>query len=614
MLAKAWFIIKYWIAWVLFFEVARLAFLILNITELKNAGVNTCLLSLWFGAKMDMSMAAYITLPVALMVLFSIFIKGLQKSIFYKTYTSVLIPVVLLLLFTDIGLFKAWGSRLDSTPLKYLSNPKEVWASISHLPIIAIAVGFMVLCLFIIVATNRLLTNATRILLVPHNKWLSFVIILLLIGLFIIPIRGGFQLAPLNQSSVYFSQNNFANMAALNAPWNFMHALSKRSDNRINPFEVDTKEKVNVIRELMLAKNNNPGSTIYITSTDKPNVIFIIWESFTAKAVGLEVNGKQITPEFNQLINEGVYFTDIYATGDRTDKGIVGVLSGYPSQPIQSIIKEPAKAAKLPMISKTLKEKGYHTSFFYGGELEFANMKAYLLQGRFDNFITINDFDTKDHNSKWGAHDGVVMERFKKDLGKLTQPFFSTWLTLSSHEPYETPTFPLLKGKDSQSQFLSSLHYTDSIVYHFIQYAKSQPWWKNTIIVILADHGHKLPLAVNKTEDFKIPLLFLGGALTAINRKINKTGSQTDLAATLLAQLKLPANDFSWSRNLLDSTIVPWAFFSFNNGFGYIQSEKKLVFDNVGKIPIYKIGKVNDQDIFYGKAFQQAAFQDYLDK
>ena len=614
MLAKAWLIIKYWFAWILFFEVARLAFLISNFNDLKNAGVGTSFLSLWYGLKMDMSMAAYISLPVALMVLFSIFIKALQKSFSYKIYTAVLIPVVLLILFSDIGLFKAWGSRLDATPLKYLSNPKEVWASISHLPLLAITVFFMVLCVLIIAASNRLLKNATTVLLLPHNNLLSFVGILLLTGLFIIPIRGGFQLAPLNQSSVYFSQNNFANMAALNAPWNFLHAVSKRSDNTKNPFVVDTKEKVEVIKNRMLSQNNNADSTVYITKKNNPNVIFIVWESFTAKAVGLEVNGKKITPGFNQLINEGVYFTDIYATGDRTDKGILGILSGYPSQPTQSIIKEPAKAAKLPMISKTLKKKGYETSFFYGGELEFANMKAYLLQGKFDHFVTINDFNKKDHNSKWGAHDGVVMNRFKEDLNKLTQPFFSTWLTLSSHEPYEIPSIPILKNKDAQSQFLSSLHYTDSIVYNFIQHAKSQPWWNNTIIVILADHGHKFPLAINKPEDFRIPLLFLGGAVTAKTGKIKKTGSQTDLATTLLAQLELPAHDFKWSRNLLDPTIVPWAFFSFNNGFGYLQPEKKLVFDNVGKIPIEKIGMVNEQDIFYGRAFQQAAFQDYLDK
>jgi phosphoglycerol transferase MdoB-like AlkP superfamily enzyme len=613
MFAKAGFIVKYWLCWILFFELSRLAFLLSNATEAKTAGVNTSLLSLWFGLKMDISMAAYITLPVAIMVLFAIFLKYFQQSPPYIIYTSFLIPILFLLIFADIGLFKAWGSRLDATPLKYLSNPKEVWASISHLPLFAIFISFIILSLLFIYAAKKLLNNATYVLRVPCKKMISFFFLLLVTALFIIPIRGGFQLAPLNQSSVYFSQNNFANMAALNAPWNFLHALSKRSDNTNNPFRVDTDERVAMTRS-KLFQNSNPHSTLQITSINNPNIIFIVWESFTAKVIGMGVNQKQVTPGFNKLINEGVYFTDIYATGDRTDKGIVGVLSGYPSQPTQSIIKEPVKAAKLPMISKTLKERGYHTSFIYGGELEFANMKAYLLQGKFDHFTTIDDFNKKDQNSKWGAHDGVVMNRFKEDIGKLAQPFFSTWLTLSSHEPYEIPTKPLLTTKDARSQFLSSLHYTDSIVYDFIQYAKAQPWWNNTIIVIVADHGHKLPVAASKTEDFRIPLLLLGGGLQLKKSRVNTTGSQTDIAATLLAQLKIPADEFTWSRNLLDTARTPWAFFSFNNGFGFIQTGKKLVFDNVGKIPIEKVGDITDKDILFGKVLQQAAYKDYLDR
>ena len=107
--------------------------------------------------------------------------------------------------------------------------------------------------------------------------------------------------------------------------------------------------------------------------------------------------------------------------------------------PNTTIIHSPGKAEKLPVLSRLFKEKGYYTPFFYGGEPEFANIKSYLLHSGFDPIIGKNDFAAKDMNSKWGAHDGVVMDRVFENLNNSTKPFFATWLTLSSHEPFETP-------------------------------------------------------------------------------------------------------------------------------------------------------------------------------
>src|SRR5690606_28715715 len=130
-----------------------------------------------------------------------------------------------------------------------------------------------------------------------------------------------------------------------------------------------------------------------------------------------------------------------------TDKGIVGILSGYPAQPISSIVKNPDKSRTLPHLATAFSREGYHTAFYYGGEMEFANIKSYLMQGAFRELVDVNAFRKADRNSKWGAHDGVVMERFKLALQTMPQPFFANWLTLSSHEPYETPVSRVIKGK-----------------------------------------------------------------------------------------------------------------------------------------------------------------------
>ncbi len=608
------FIIKYWLCWILLFELARFFFLLANTGQSKLLSISNIAGSLVWGLRMDMSMAAYVTLPVALIVLLSVFIRQLQYPLVYKIYSSVILFIVLLLLVVDINIFKAWGYRLDATPLKYLQNPAEAWASVSHLPIVWILFGFLMLFICLVLFVGKIIRKQVDKFAPVQFKIMGTLLLLITIALFIIPLRGGLQLAPLNQSSVYFSDNNFANQAALNAPWNFMHSITHKTDAKKNPFVYIEANEANSIKDSLFLVSRRNQTILQLAANTKPNIIFIVWESFTEKATHYKIDGKDITPKFNELKKEGIYFSNIYAAGDRTDKGIVGILSGYPSQPITSIVKTPVKASKLPMVSKTLATAGYHTSFYYGGELEFANMKAYLLGGNFKKFTSKYDFKKEDQNSKWGAHDGVVMKQLIEALAKESSPFFCTWLTLSSHEPFEVPVPAVFNGKDEASLFLNSLHYTDSVVYDFIQHCQQQPWWHNTLVVIVADHGHRQPATGKKIDDFKIPLLFLGGALSQKNIVKERIGSQVDIAATLLQQLNISSTDFVWSRNLLDSSSKQWAYFNFNNGFGFVQPGGYYIFDNVGKKTMEGSQNTSEQEMKKGKAIQQLSFQDYLDK
>ncbi|MBS1655121.1 MAG: LTA synthase family protein, partial [Bacteroidetes bacterium] len=352
-----------------------------------------------------------------------------------------------------------------------------------------------------------------------------------------------------------------------------------------------------------------------IIHSPAPNVIVIVWESFTKKATHIQINEQEVTPSFNRLKTEGIYFSNIYASGDRTNKGLPAVLSGYPALPDGSIIQVSSKSGKLSSLGNILKERGYDNRFYYGGEPEFANIKSYLLQSGYSHIISINDFSKKDRNSKWGAHDEVVMNRIVSDFSQLKQPFFTTWLTLSSHEPFETtepqPAFP---GTDIKTKFLNSLHYTDGVLGAFVDQCKQQPWWQNTIMIIVADHGHPLPETGHRVDDFKIPLLWLGGALDTTGLVIDKYASQLDIATTLAKQIGVQNNYFPFSKNIFDSTVLPWSFFTFNNGFGFVQPDKKLIFDNIGKQVIEKEGPVTNMDIEAGKALQQLTYQDYIDK
>ncbi|GAB3507145.1 hypothetical protein GCM10027442_12100 [Emticicia fontis] len=417
----------------------------------------------------------------------------------------------------------------------------------------------------------------------------------------------------MNQSTVYFSTNNFANISAVNPTWNFFSSLVNGSYDKVNPYTYLPKEELsNNIKELY--EGSNATNKVLKSDLKKPNILVIIWESFTKKATEFKINGLEVTPRFNALKKEGIYFSNMYASGDRTDKGIPAILSGYPAQPTASIITEPNKSSKLPVISKDFESNGYSTDFYYGGEVEFANIKSYLYSANFQKIISKQDFDSKYWNSKWGAHDDIVFKRFLNDHSTVNQPFFSTILTLSSHEPFEIPTENTFEGDDERSKFMNAMHYADQSLGDFIDSAKKQSWWPNTLVVIIADHGHRIPETGKKADDFKIPMLWLGGALAKQGLEMPKIASQIDISSTLLNQVGLNAYAYNWSKNIFDLKTKPWAFFSFNNGFGFIQPKQELVFDNVGKKMIQLNGSLNTRDIDKGKALMQRMFQDYLDK
>ncbi|HXA02217.1 MAG TPA: LTA synthase family protein, partial [Cytophagaceae bacterium] len=469
-----------------------------------------------YGPKLDISFTAYAAILPFVIISFSFFFNReiLIKRII-MAYSMALIVIIVFLSVTDLELYRWWGFRLDATIFKYVNTPAAMIASAEVAPL------FLLMPLFFFMISGMFVLYV--LLLYPDNKSFEKKSLLgstagclaglIITATLIIPIRGGFQLAPINESAVFYSTNPLLNNTAVNVPWNFIHSILEKNYETLNPYISGNKSKAEgIIKNLY----NEPGRSKQIIK-DTPNIVLIIWESFTAKVVK-ETGGKEnITPQFSQLINEGILFNNIYASGDRSDKGLVAILSGYPSQPTASIITNPAKASHLPAISTELKNKGYNTSFYYGGEPEFANIKSFLLKHNFDKLVTKSDFEEEYLNSKWGAHDEIVLDRLFEDLNHERRPFFSAIFTLSSHEPFDIPIPPVFPGNDRQILFLNSLYYTDQCIGKFIEKAKKTNWWNNTLFIIIADHGHPFPsktgVPMHVPDEFHIPMLWLGGAL-----------------------------------------------------------------------------------------------------
>lgn len=606
------FIILLFLGWVGLFEISRLAFLLYYFDKAKEISFGTAAESLLYGFRMDMSMAAYFMLVVCLMIIGSIFIKALRNKQIYKIYSYFLLLFVLIVVICDLEVYKQWGFRMDSSVIKFLKTPREAWGSVSHLPVALYLLILFSVYLGLCWCTNKLINYIGDFLKPTGNKFVSLVTVLFITTFLVFAVRGGMQLAPLSQSSVYYSTDNFANQSAINPVWNFVHGVMHKTSSTYNPYKYLAPERVKTVIDSLYSASGK--SQQIVNNKSRPNLIFVVWESFTSKALDTTLEGQEIVPRFKELIREGVYFDHIYASGDITAEGLPAIFSGYPAMPGFSVIEVPAKSSKLPGLPNLLKQNGYETQFYYGGEPEWANFKSYFLQAGFDKLTSLKNFDPEIENSRWGIHDGTVLKKITADFDKIKQPFFTGWLTLSSHENFDLPITPFFKGTSITEKFFSSLHYTDEVVYDFVQICKQQSWWDNTIIVIMADHGKPWPYNPKRANNFRIPMLWLGGALQKKDTVISKLGSQVDFAATISNQFGIKNTGFTFSKDLLDSATHPWGFFAFGDGFGFVQPKGRFTFDNVGKLMAESDGVIAEKDIEAGKAIQQWTFQNYLNR
>jgi len=619
MVARIRLLLLYLGYWLLFFTVTRFTFLGFHFGQASALGAATLAGTEWHGFRLDLSGAAYLSLIPFLLVAAST-AKPLTRwaARLLIGYTLIATTALSLLAAADLEVFRSWGRRIDASVVQYFTSPREIWASAGG------GSPWLLLAIFGALAGSfgRLAWRVFRPrfrALVPAGS-MSMLLLLFPAALLVLPARGGFQQIPINQSSAYFSSNPFANQAALNAGWNFFDTWLKRLDRRDNPYRIMPADSA---AHLVALKAGPPGAASPLRTglTQPVNVLLIVWEGLTARAVASLGGVAGATPEFDRWVSQGLLFRRFFAAGDRTEKGLAALLSAAPTVPNASILMVPAKAATLPTLPADLGSAGYATSFYYGGELDFANLRSYVLHGRFDRILGKADLPSGGAQSKWGAHDEVVADRVLADLHSTREPFFTTWLTLSSHEPFDVPGPVRVPGEDGESRFLNSLAYTDDVVGRFLRRAEAEPWWERTLVVIVADHSKKLErtdAAVpwkSAAAWYQVPMLWTGGAIGTRGASYDGLASQLDLAPTLLGLLGLPVDPgYRFGRRLFGDPFRPWVYYGFDDGFGLVTDSGSLVWEHLPDRITSSTGRVGPVELRLGKAMLQVTYQDYLDR
>lgn len=624
--------LKTYIIFVLLFMVQKPLFMLFthsSATQPIDAPFSTMLSVMGHGLTLDLSMAGYLTVIPALLLIASVWMREEIIRPILNFYFGIAAIFMSFCFVLNIGLYPFWNFPLDSTPLFYFfTSPADAFASTS---IWVDFLGFLgmaacaVLTWFAVRIYGRKKKRTysrysyaggygsySRSSKSGMHRGRTTLILLVFTGLLFLPIRGGITVSTANTGKVYFSQNSYVNHAAVNPMFSLMESLTHQSNFADQYRFMDDKEASKIFAEMVSQRDDNtyPLLRPEVANND-PDILIVIMEGFASDLLPSMGTQENVAIQLDSIAQQGILFTRFYANSFRTDRGLVSILSGYPAQPTTSIMRYPAKTAQLPSIARTLaKERHYTTSYYYGGDIDFANQRSYLVSQGYQNIVADSDFPLEEKLSKWGVPDHYVANRMMEDIKKQQGgSHLRIFQTSSSHEPFDVPY------KRLEDKRLNSFAYTDSVIGGMLREYSKLPRWKNTLVVLVPDHvgGYKEHLDNFDRSRYQIPLILTGGAI-AHPMKIKLIGSQQDIAATLLAQLHLKHDDFLFSKNMMSDATPKFAFFTVPDAFGMVTEDNSLIYDNKSHKTVYDKGSKLGFNKKRGQAYLQKLYDDISKK
>ena len=592
-------LLKFYALTVLIFVAAKVVFMLCNGGQLGDMPA-----VIWHGQSLDLSTALYFLIVPFLVTMVSIWVT--MPRWLLKPYYALLAVAFALAFVADTSLYPFWHFKLDASCLQYLETPTEAMASVTT--------GYLLVRLVVFLLSVALIYGVyVRVLRVSDSKvqqsssrftpWIELLVYIIMIPLIVIGIRGGLDESTTNIGQVYFSQNQFLNHSAVNPVFSFLASFEKTASNNTVYHFMDDQQCRQIIDELFTTASIDSDTLL---NTQKPNIIVVLLEG--CGGTFTEIGGRSdITPNLNRLAKEGVYFAQCYGNTWRTDRGTVCTWSGYPSFPTMSVMKIPAKSRTLPNIARTLNDSlGYSTYYLYGGDINFTNMRSYLIGGGFETLKSKKDYTAEEQaTSQWGVCDGITFESLYEMASTAREPFVIGYSTLSSHQPWDVPIHHF------DDEILNAFYYLDDCLGRFIEKFRKSERWKNTLLVLLPDHG--IPYEdIGETHPLKnhIPMIWIGGAVKEA-RRIEKMCNQTDLPATLLGQMGICHDDYTFSRDVLSKTYTkPCAIHTYDDGYLMYDTTSYVCYDFVGERVVNGEGNNQQQLMQWAKAILQAASND----
>jgi phosphoglycerol transferase MdoB-like AlkP superfamily enzyme len=583
----AFLLIKLLFFWVLLFDVQRILFSIHNWDKFADVSFGEWLLAFVYSIRLDLSTAALLSLPLVVLLITYHLIQSRWALLFFKIILVLEVILVVFIHSGEINAYPEWNHKLTSRVFTHLMNPDEVFRTADG----GMTIYFVLYSILELLAAYFLyrwlfkaleFKNKLRLILRLPIALLQIAIFgatLLVLG------RGGFQQIPINTDAAYYTTNYAANDLSVNSFYFFTKSFllySRSSDGAKFPV-IPEKEALNQLSDFVSYEREH---YVRILENERPNVVFIILESWTANAVGTITGKSGATPNFDHLSEEGLLFTQIYATGSTSEVGNSSIFSGYPALPEIFISMQADKHRKIPSINQDLKEWGYSSHYLFSGDLKYGNIGGYFTDHGFDVVDDETSFPSDLKRGKLNYFDEDLYKELKRRINNTKQPFLHCAFTGSTHSPYDFPDKGTPRWKGKEKKFMNSLFYADACLKDFIESCKKEKWYKNTLFVLVADHGHASPAVQNPSLAgfFHVPLLIFGEPLKKEYRgkRIETIGSQADIAATLIHQMNGDARRYKWSKDLLNPNIPEFALFALSRGYGWVTPEGNFSYNMDG--------------------------------
>ncbi len=611
-------LVKLLLFWVLIFDFERVLFSIHNWSKFSELGLGEWLLAFVYSVRLDLATAAALCAIPLLIFSFHLYF---QKKWLSKLFNVIVYTEIILLACVhsgEINAYTEWNHKLTTRVFMHLSNPDEVFRSADYGMTIWFFIFLSVELLFSLKLYNWLFKSSRQNNESKKSGSVGKAIAAFLLfgsGFFLL-LRGGLQQIPLNIDSAYYSNNHVANDLSVNSLYYFSKSFLMYNKSEIDKFipNIDAKKAKEIVDQLYDYPKKHDQ---YIFTEKRPNIVFIVLEGWAADAVDCLSVEKNITPNFDNLASEGLLFTNLYACGGTSEIGNASIFSGYPALPEISISMQPEKHRKIHTINEDLESFGYNSNYLFSGDLKYGNIGGYFMDHGFDIVEDEKVFPTDLERGKLNYFDSDLYALLIKKMNNTKEPFLQCAFTGSTHSPYDHPKKKNQTYRGVEEDYMNSLIYADECIGKYIKTCKKQKWFKNTIFVFVADHGHPNPANENPSVKryFRIPLLLWGEPLKKeyAGQKNEKIGSQSDIVATLLYQLGGDLSRYPWSKDLLNPKVPQFALHTINRGYGWITDKGNFIYNVDTKMYLENTYKPQDEklEVEKGQAFLYQFYQHY---
>ncbi len=564
-----------------------------SVTSKASWIFSALLRGIWF----DNVIASYISaLPLIVICILGLLNK-VNKITFnsFNVYYILIYTVVFAIGFADIPYFAYFFKHLNSsifnwneessTTAKMIFEETSYYIYMGVFLVVVIAFGYLVFKL-----SKRLLKLQQEN--IKGKEYFIYIPTCLILAILcILGIRGRFGYNPIKTSQAYFCNNSFLNQLGINPSFYFLRDVieSSKTHHSIDNV-ISEKDAISYTQKFF---GLNPADELkspiarYIKAESPAkdmNVVVILMESMSADLLKVTENGKEITPFLNQLIKKSYYFNHFYSAGTHTNHGILATLYGLPALFDKNMMKN----VTIPLcqgLPNTLQEQNYKTMFFMPHESQYDNMNAFLLENGFEEIYSQENYPPKMRKNSFGVADDFLLSYSLNKINEkapTSSPFFATILTVSNHPPYIVPE--KFENVSTKPEF-QIVAFADDAIRQFFADAEKQSWFKNTIFVLLGDHGkivgtqtYEMPLSLNH-----IPLIIYSPAFTDMPTTVSSPGGQIDVFPTIMGLL-----DRSYMNNTFGvdmfKTKRPYMFFSSDNALGCIDEKYFYTYNFKSKI------------------------------